>query len=251
MKKTLLGQAISATAILCLTGFSHSAAASNGDGWQWTVAPYVWLSGITTDVKTNVPPSEASSDRDFGNVIDNISGFFEIHAEGQGADFGMFTDFMYVGLTGEKDRSVFTTKTSLDGTVFELAGTWNPSGAGSNGFQVFGGLRYVDLGLEFKLKPNNPDFPTVKISPDKSNSDFLFGGRYTFDMAQRWAMTLRADGSWGQTDGTYNLSALAQYKMESGAWLFGYRYMNISLKNDNVKTEISLNGPTVGYAFQF
>lgn len=251
MKKAILGQAIAGAAVLCLAGFSHSASAAEGDGWQWTVAPYVWFAGVNTDLTSEVPPSDASSDRQYRDILDDFNGGFEIHAEGQGQDFGMFADFTYLSLKDDQQRTNVRTDSTLDTTLFELAGTWNPSGQGANGFQILGGLRYISADLDFKLTPNDPAFPTVRIHPDKAKSDFMLGGRYTFDMAERWALTLRADGSWGQTDGTWNVSALAQYKMEHGAWLFGYRYLSVALKNDNITTDIAISGPTVGYGFKF
>lgn len=234
-----------------LMGLAHPAQAAEGDGWRWMVAPYLWAPSIGTNLTTKVPPSQASNDVDFDDIIDHISGAFEMHVEGQGGHFGMFADYTYLGLSDSHTRPHFYSHTSLDTSLFELAGVWNPSGESFGGFEVFGGLRYIDANLDFKLTPADPAFPQVRVEPDKSYSDFMLGARYTFPMSEHWAMTLRGDGSWGQTDGTWNTSAVAQYKTEHGAWLFGWRYLSISLKTANTVTDITINGPMVGYGFIF
>lgn len=239
------------TAVLCLVGVSSSALAAEGDGWHWMIAPYVWGASIGTDLKTNVPPSQSSNTLDFGDIIDHISGAFEMHVEGQGGRFGMFADYTYLGLSDSHTRPHFYTNTHLSTTLFEAAAVWNPSGASFSGLEFFGGLRYIDANLDFKLYPADPAFPMARVNPNKSYSDFMLGARYTFELSNRWALTLRGDGSWGQTDGTWNASAVAQYKTGNGAWLFGYRYLSVSLKTINTVTDITMNGPQIGYAFKF
>ena len=64
-------------------------------------------------------------------------------------------------------------------------------------------------------------------------------------------MTLRGDGSFGGTEGSWNTSAVANYRMKRGAWFFGYRYLTVELESANSQTEITLDGVQVGYGFIF
>ena len=70
-------------------------------------------------------------------------------------------------------------------------------------------------------------------------------------MSDRWGLTLRGDGSFGDTEGTWNASAFAQYRVKHGAWLFGYRYLSVEVETGNSNTEITMNGPVAGFGFVF
>ena len=102
-----------------------------------------------------------------------------------------------------------------------------------------------------ELVPLNPAFPTVRIDGGDSFSDFMLGARYTWAMSERWGLTLRGDGSFGDTEGTWNASAILQYKMKRGAWLVGYRYLDAEVKTGGTNTNIAMSGPMFGYGFKF
>ena len=241
--------ALMALAFAC---FSPTANAEGDDGWDWVVAPYLWAVNIGTDLQTTPPPSTgASTESDFGDVIDNLDGAFQIHAEGQGDRFGVFTDFSYLGLGHEGERAAFRTESDLDTRLFELAAVWNPADGRYRGFDVFAGLRYVDVDLTVQLDPVDPAFSTATVDAGDTYSDFMIGARYTWALSDRWGVTLRGDGSFGGTEGSWNTSAVANYRMKRGAWFFGYRYLTVELESANSQTEITLDGVQVGYGFIF
>lgn len=242
-----------ALAGLCAASLSSPAAASEGEGWSWAIAPYIWFASIGTDHKRDVPPSEGSNDTSFDDILDKLDGVLMLHAEGQGDHVGVFGDLVFIGLGDSKDFTNLRTKSQFDATLFDAAVVWSPGDERFTGFELFGGLRYIDLDMSVKFTPNNPDLPTVEVDPSESYSDFLIGGRYTAKLSDRWGLTMRLDGSFGETDGSFNTSAVFDYKMKHGAWVFGYRYFDVELssENDNVKTNITVHGPEVGYAFRF
>lgn len=250
--KTILRHATLGAATLCIAGTASAAQAAEGGGWDWMVAPYGWAASIRTDLNTANPPSGGgSTDTDFSDVVDKLDGAFQIHIEGQGDQFGVFTDFTYLGLADEKDHPRFRSESDLDTRLFELAGVWSPGEGRYRGWDLFAGLRYLNADLTVQIDPVNPLFNTATIKSSKSYSDFMIGARYTWDLAERWSLTLRGDGSFGATDGTWNASAVASYKMKHGAWLFGYRYLSIGLKDNDNHVDITMNGPMVGYGFKF
>lgn len=247
-------------ATLCLVGamcFSPGALAQDGDGnggsdgWDWMIAPYGWMASIRTDLETTTPPSSSSADSKFDDIVDKLDGAFQAHVEGQGDRFGVFADFTYLGLADEGNRPRFHTESDLDTRLFEVAAVWNPGAGRFQGLDLFGGLRYIDIDLTAQLEPENPLFPTVRIDANKTYSDLMLGARYTWAMSDRWGMTLRGDGSWGDTEGTWNASAVVQYRTQRGAWLFGYRYLDAELESGNSNTRITMYGPQVGYGFRF
>ena len=229
-----------------------AAPAFAGDRWDWVIVPYLWNSSISSDLETAAaPPGGLGDDTHFNGILDEVDGVFQIHAEGEGDDWGAFADFTYFGLSHENDRPRFHTETDLDVRLFELAAIWSPGATRHAGLDVLAGLRYVDLDLTADLRPANPLFPTSIVKVSESYSDFMLGARYTWVWSDRWGLTLRGDGSWGQTEGTWSASAAVQYRTDGGAWYFGYRYLDGSLKANGNTLDVTMDGPEVGYGFRF
>lgn len=248
----ILRRASLGTAALAIASFCPLAAAADGEGWDWIVAPYGWAASIGTDLRSDVPPvGGISTDRNFDDIIDDIDGAFEVHAEGQGDHFGVLTDFTYLGLASGTDRPRFHTESDLDSRLFELAGVWSPGADRYHGIEVLAGLRYIDVDLTVEFDPTNPIFATSSFKSGESYADFMLGARYTWKLSERWGMTLRGDGSFGDTDGTWNTSAVVNYKMTHGAWYFGYRYLSVEVGDSDHHVDITMNGPLVGYGFHF
>ena len=215
------------------------------------VTPYLWATTIDVDVETPLPPLSFSTQTTFSDIVDAVDGAFQVHAEGQGEQFGVFADFTFLGVSGETTRTNLQTDGDLDTRLFELAGVWNPSGDRFQGFDAFAGLRYMETDVTVRLSPVNLPINPVTLDGGDSYSDFMIGGRYTFALSDRWTLTLRGDGSWGETEGTWNASVVAGLKMKRGAWIFGYRHMLVDVATDNAETEITMSGPAIGYAFRF
>lgn len=236
-------------AALC---FPPSANAAPGEDWEWVVAPYGWAASIGTDLETSELPSGGiSTDTKFADIVDMLDAAFQIHVEGQGDRFGMFADFTYLGLADERTRPRFSSASDLDTRLFELAAVWSPAEGSYGGLDVFAGLRYFDIDLVVDIDPVNPDFDAARVDTSESFSDFMLGARYTWALSDRWGLTLRGDGSFGDTEGTWNTSAVASYRTRNGAWFFGYRYLSIEVDAGGNKIETTMSGPQIGYGFIF
>ncbi|MFL6593761.1 MAG: hypothetical protein ACJ8GK_13775 [Luteimonas sp.] len=237
---------------LSIAGICPAAQATDADGWQWVVAPYIWAVGFNTDLERSVPPTGGiSNDRKFDSVLDKFDGAAQVHIEGQTNHWGMLADFTYLGLSDEQNYPRFHTESDLDARLFDAAAVWSPGEDRYNGWDVFAGLRYIDVNLTVDFDPVNPSFNNSSYKRNATFNDFLVGGRYTWTLSDRWAVTLRGDTSFGDTDGTYNASATASYKTAIGAWLFGYRYMDAKMTESDNDINIVMYGPMIGYGFTF
>ena len=239
-------------AALLLLTLSPLAQAQSPEKWDWMVAPYGWIAGISSDVAVPAPPPGGNaSDLQFNDIVDLLDGAFQIHAEGQGDQFGVLADFTYLGLADEKEFDRFSSQSDLDTRLFELAAVWSPGEDRFKGLDVFAGLRYIDIDATLRLDPVNPAFANTSLDGGNSYSDFMLGARYTFDVTERLGVTLRGDGSAGETEGSWNASVMGNYKMKHGAFLFGYRYFNVELGNDTNNIDLMVAGPVLGYAWRF
>jgi hypothetical protein len=245
----LVRRATLTVAVLSLINFSPAARAADGEGWDWMVAPYLWAASIGTDVRAEVPP--ADTETEFSDIIDKLDGAFLLHLEGQGDHVGVFADLIFLGVAGDQDHPLSHSESDLDTWLIEAAGVWSPGDDRSRGLGLFAGLRYVDVDLSVEVDPINPLFDTATIGGNKGYSDLMVGARYTLALSERWGLTLRGDGSFGDTEGTWSASAIAQYRTGNGGWLFGYRHLSVEIKTGDSTTEITMSGPAIGYGFSF
>lgn len=229
---------------------SVPASAADSEGWGWMVEPYVWAASIGTDMRTFQPPTEASSDTSFPDVLDKLDGVFMGRVEGRNDRFGLFADFIYLGLADSTRHRFLTTSTDVDARLLDVAGSLR-FGDRENGLDLYGGARYIDLDATTRFVPENPGLPPRSLDAGESYLDFLVGGRYGWALSDRWNLTARGDFSTGDTDGTWSASLTAGYRTGNGAWLFGYRYMEADLANRNSDITLDLSGPVVGYGFRF
>lgn len=245
----VLGRVTLGIAVLSLSNFSAAARAAEGEGWDWMVAPYLWAATIDTDIRTETPPADNEST--FSDIIDKIDGAFLLRIEGRGDHFGVFTDLIFLGVADDSDRPLSHTESDLDTWLIEAAGVWSPSDDRTRGLDLFAGLRYVDVDLTVEVDPINPLFDTATVATNRSYSDFMAGARYTFAFSERWGLTLRGDGSFGDTEGTWSASAIVQYRTGNGGWFFGYRHLSVEIETGDSTTEITMSGPAIGYGFSF
>lgn len=229
-----------------------TALAADSDAWSFNVTPYVWLATVNASISdSGPPPVNVITDNKFNDILDKFDGGFQIHGEAQTDHWGALTDFSYIGLSQERQRPRLRSETDFDARLFELAGVWSPGDDRFNGWEVFGGLRYIDANFTAKIIPTDTTLNTRSLKVSKTYSDFLYGARYTWKPSDRWSISLRGDGSSGSTNGTWSASATAQYRMAVGQWVFGYRYMDMDFGDSTRDTRVTLNGPVVGYGFTF
>lgn len=219
------------------------------DGWSWAVAPYIWAPSIKADLREDLPPAE--NQQAFDDWIDKLEFAFLGHVEGQGDRFGVFGDVVYLSLGDSQDYPRVHTDGDIDAGILELAAVLALGEERFQGLDLFAGLRYFDVSVETEFDPVNDLLPTVSRDRDESFSDFLFGARYTTKFSDRWGLTVRGDGSTGDTEGSWSASANVQYHAGPGFWVFGYRYLEVDLPLQDSSLDLKLYGPQVGYAFTF
>lgn len=224
---------------------------ANASEWDWMVAPYAWASSIGSDVHSKQPLIEGSAEMEFKDILDKLDGSLQLHAEGRGDGQGVFADFTYLGIADTRDGDFATTEADLDTRLFEAAWIWTPGGQRDRGLDLFGGVRYLDADLKLAIEPTNPALPGRVLDVGDSYLDAMLGGRYTWAPADRWRLTARGDTSFGETEGSWNASVMAQYRTRHGAILFGYRHLEIEIESGGLRTDLTMTGPSFGYAFVF
>jgi hypothetical protein len=240
-------------ALISLAGLSACAVASadEANGWDWRLEPYVWAASIGTDLRTMKPPTDNSADTSFSDILDKLDGVFMGRVEGRGDRYGAFVDFIYLGIAQDHQFRVVSTETDLDTRVADVAFSWRPGADRDRGLDVYAGGRFIDIDLTTRFTPTDPELQPRTLDVETSFLDLLLGARYTWQGEGAWGVTVHGDASGGDTDGTWNTSAMGHYRTGNGAWLFGYRYMQAKLGADNADVRLVLNGPVFAYSFRF
>ena len=241
------------SALTLLVAAALPGRASAGENVDWIVAPYLWLPTITVDLADGEGDggTGGGGENFFPDVLDELDGAFLGYAEVQGDHWGGFVNFLFLGLESDEEFDIALTSSDLDATIIDAAAVYSFDPERFQGFEIYGGLRYVDIDYAVGLDFTNPAFQTRTVNFDDSYSDFLFGGRYRGRFADRWGWAVEADGSTGDTEGTFSVGGRLLYHMDKGAWVFGWRYLDGEIETDRNALDVTLNGPVIGYAFRF
>ncbi len=225
---------------------------------EWLVAPYGWLPAISLDQSADDGDSGGGSVSG-SDLLDKTDAVGMIRVEAARNRWGGTLDYIFLALSDQvvipglgplPDVGV---RTELDLTVLELAGFWRPTGDDS-GMNYLLGIRTIGADKELLVTPEGS--PTQSFQSDADFTDVLVGARYLHRFGERWDFTMRADLSFGDTDGTLNLLTSVGYRFPGPFALnLGYRHATIEYSNrvDGVKedVEIELTGTFVGFVFRF
>lgn len=239
------------------------------DDWRWTVAPYVWVPGITVDSEISGEPALPDDGEDV-SILDKLDVALMGHVEARKGRWGVYGDFIYVELSDESTTTlapggpvagdlVVSSDLQLGlldvGAAYRLAGT----GSGPVDFDVLLGARYIDIELDTAITLPLPGSAPLDIGTTVSDTDLMLGGRLLGRLSERWFWTARADFSFGGSEGTTNALASVGYVFgETGLFSLdlGYRYMTLETESRRengvqVVNDLEVSGPVVGFVFRF
>jgi len=228
---------------------------------KWTVAPYLWGSGISLDTSS----TGGGSDISLSDLLEKIDSVGMLHMEWRPSRFGLVMDYMFLGLS-DSDRiqllpppepAVFV-NADIDLTVLELGGFFRQEGDADNGFDWLLGLRNIQTDQLVLVTPDVQGGVTRRIESDANFTDVYAGARVVWLMGESWPLSLRADVGGGDSEGTVNFVGTVSYmfpiRYHIGATL-GYRYTKLKLRDTTgdeiVDSELTLSGPMLGFVFKF
>lgn len=235
-------------------GFCQMDQTTQVDDWEFVVAPYLFMASVSGDVALGDRVS-GEVDLNFGDILEKLQFAFMIHGEAYKGDWGLIVDYTYLKL-GED----FSTDIEVSGDVtfkesifeafvsrkFRKQWGW---------FDVYGGIRYWDLGLNVNLQ----GLEVTRVSRDQDWVDPVIGGRVYYNASERFIVGLRADiGGFGLgSDFAFNLQPGVGYQFsELFILMLQYKYLYTKYDNDTsginfFSYDASTNGPLLGLVFRF
>jgi hypothetical protein len=221
------------------------------DTLNWSITPYLWAPNITLDVA--LADTNLGGDVSFADILDTIDAGLMLHTEGGKGQWSAFADLTYVEASDVNERTLLRIDSSNEQLFLDAALAWHPHGIDAP-FNIFGGLRYASLDTRYNFfsVPNDNLLTSQQSKADYY--DALLGLRYRFELSERWSLDTRGDASFGDSEGTLLARASLAYTVgakRQNRILFGYQYKQMEFLENDVTTEIRLQGPVAGFNFRF
>jgi len=222
------------------------AASAESSGMDWLGIVYLWAADI------GVATRDVDLDIDYSDTMDKLEMGFQGHMEAQGDRFGGFVDISYMAVGNNNDLPNVHLNSDLDMTAMDIAMVWNPGPERMTGFELYGGLRYIDTDFHLVVDPEPPALPTVETGVNTTYTDFLLGARYGMPLNEHWRLGFGGDLSEGETEGTWSLYAFGSYTTGPHHFYAGYKHVEMDLKGGTGETVTeTYSGPAIAYGFSF
>jgi len=248
-------------------------AQSIDDKWQFQAIIYGYLPDIGGNTSFPERSGASSINVSVDQILSSLNFTFMGTFEARKGRFGLFTDLIYLDVSGDKsntrDASIgghdlpASVTTNLDlklqGTVWTLAGEYLAVSDPGFAMYVLGGARLLDLKetLSYNFSADVGPF----VGPGRSGSseakvsywDAVVGvkGRFLFGDNRQWFVPYYADVGTGQSDLTWQVFGGVGYTYSWGSVLAGWRYLDYKFKSDSKVESLNFNGPMIGVAFNW
>lgn len=224
------------------------AQSSSGD-WQFTVAPYLWASGMDGTIR--VAGFEQDIDASFSDIIDNLDFALMGHFDMRNDRWVLSSDLIFVDLEHKEDILEGTVTAGLDMTLFELAGGYRVSKV----VTVLGGVRWVDMNAGIRF---DGGFVDDGAEVGKSWLDPLIGAHALVPLSDRWWFGMRGDiGGFG-VGSEFTWQAYADIGFRAShlvSIVLGYHFLDMNYEDgsgfQSVDLDVMISGPQLGVAFTF
>jgi hypothetical protein len=168
--------------------------------------------------------------------------------------FVMLSDLMYLSV-GAKAESIrnpafFSGKVDASVLLASAAVGYRVVDKGPMFLDLVVGGRVLALDVDLELDgPLN----TYRANPSPTNVSPFVGGRVRLPVSDKWAVGLYGDvgGLVNDTDVKWQLLGTVQYDI-SRRWrmIAGYRHMSINHSKRDLKFDVNLSGPILGFSYK-
>ena len=226
------------------------------DRWQWSITPYVWLADTSYRLRAN-DQDIGSGDVDFGEIADMLDGAFQVVAEGGRGRWSGFVDFTYLSTSDDQRTdlpglgSLKIDTTSEQYFVDAAVAYWPWPDV--SGFNMYAGIRYTDLDDRIRIDLVDPETRLGQIALDRSFTDALVGFRDRFKLVENWALIIRMDYGFGDSDGVFLAQGALRWAVgreRRQGIVIGYRYKDAKLREDDREERYKYKGPVLGFNFR-
>lgn len=230
----------------------------------WSITPYLWATDTTYELVADGTPVDAG-EIDFGDLYDTLDASFQVVVETGTSDgrWSIFADFTYLETSDDETLDIpddipgidtLRVDSESEQIYLDAAIAFWPWGE-EGGFNVYGGLRYIDLDDVTTFDVTEPTPARLgKLRLDREFYDALLGARHRFDFSDRWSLLVQADYGFGDSEGVFMTQGLLRYavgKAQRHGVMLGYRYKEAGFDDSGLEEDYEYKGALMGFNFRF
>jgi opacity protein-like surface antigen len=221
--------------------------------WQFELTPYLWMAGISGDIKIGRLPSQEVS-ASFGDILDHLTFAIMGTGEVRRGRFGLLADAVYMNLS-QNDTTAPPGFSGTDVNVKQGLYTFGAIFRATRGkipLDVVAGGRYANLTSTLTLAAGT--LPERSGAASEGWWAPFIGVRVLVPLSRKWE--LAGYGDYGGFDGNantqwqligginYNISKLVVAKL-------GYRYIGLEYIKNELNQDLAYSGFYLGAGFRF
>jgi hypothetical protein len=264
--------AVAGIALLPSLATAQSSDASSLPGaWRFAGSLYFYLPTVKA---TSSAPADSNGTPigTSGNLSDSLEFTAMGSLDAHNGRWGVFTDFLYLNLEGNKHQSRdFTiggaeipagTSADLDwtfkGTIWTVAGQYRFVADPAVTLDALAGLRWFDVRTTTSWNISGslgPILPAGRTGSNESNTSLFDGivgvkGRLALG-SSGWSAPFFADVGAGESKLTWQAAGGISYGFKWGEVTAMYRYLSYEMKSGRDLKDISFSGPMLGATFRW
>jgi opacity protein-like surface antigen len=228
-------------------------AADWSQGWSGQATIYGWLPVINGAQEG--PDGSPIVDLDTSDVLSALDMAFMGSAQFRKDKFGILLDAVYAKLSTDgtwlQERVSTQTETKLG--FYTAALSYRVYDEPKGFVDVYGGARYFDTTIEFKIGTAN--LGQASFSESLTWTDAIIGVHGGVNLNDRWSLRGFADygGFDGASDTSWEVYGGANYAFnEHWEGVLGYRYVSIQKEvTERASLDINIQGPLFGITYRF
>jgi hypothetical protein len=230
--------------------------------WEFVMAPYLWMPGLSGDVTVKGIPAHVNIP--FSDILKDLNFTGQVHLEAWKDRWGLFLDTLYLNLSSDAQGIVGSGDSGFQAWTVEFGGFYRfamcPLGKDEKTaltMEAMVGGRYWNMlaTLDLSLPLTHT---IVDTSGRKEWIDPFVGVRMRLDLSNKFSVSLRGDvgGFDVGSKFTYNAVGLVGYNISPvvSVWL-GYRVLGVNYESgsgfNKFKFDGTFYGPITGIVFRF
>ncbi|WP_249979187.1 hypothetical protein [Vreelandella olivaria] len=218
--------------------------------WRFQLTPYIWMAGLSGDMRPLENAPTISTSRSFSEVLDDLDGAFFMAGSARRDRLVLFGDITWASLSheGALPPGIAAEGKLRQRSVTAAAG-YQVVSTPSQHLDLLAGARAWRLEAEVNVSALG-----VSASETERWVDPILAARLRSTWTPRWSTLVHADiGGFGiGSDNTWQAVATANYQISDTLHLSaGYRHLAVDRDESGTRIDVTMSGPLLGATWRF